>query len=104
MTNPNFEIEDLYDEDDDDDAYIFDEDYWEDADFPAHIAQEYPSWHQLKIKNFTTKKLNEIREWCTENVHRGGWKDIGWRSGCSYSVGIVIENGRDAMLYRLRWD
>jgi hypothetical protein len=105
MTNiPSTEIDDLDEDDDDDDDYIFEEDLWEDLAFPARIADEYPNWHQLRIRNFTSNKLNEIKEWCAENIKRGKWNTVGWTSGCSSSVGVVIENGRDAMLYRLRWD
>jgi len=102
MTNiTNINLDDEL-EDDEDEFYLQD-DEWEDLAFPERIANEFPGWHQLKITNFTNKKLTEIREWCTDNVTRGGWKDVGWNSGCSYSVGVVIENPRDAMLFRLRW-
>ncbi len=100
--NENIELNDEL-EDEDDDWWLFENDDWEDSAFPTRIANEFPGWHQLKISGFTSNKLREVREWCTENVTRGGWKDVGWSSGCSYSVGVVIENAKDAMLFKLRW-
>lgn len=102
MTNINssFELDSNVDEDDDD--FIFDDEDWEDSAFPQKISDEYPGWHQLKITNFTTTKLKEIREWCKTHI-KGSWEEVGWRSGCSYSVGIVVERGVDAMMFKLRW-
>lgn len=107
MTDPhNAELEepvlDLED-DEDDDEYLWEDDDWEDSAFPARIATEFPGWHQMKITRFTSGTLFEIKEWCDENIVRGAWKQVGWKSGCSYSVGIVVENARDAMMFKLRW-
>lgn len=90
--------------DDEDDINIFDDPDWEDLAFPANIAEQYPGWHQLKITNFSGGTLNQINEWCKQNISHGRWKQVGWNSGCSYSVGIVVEHGRDAMMFRLRWN
>ncbi len=101
MTNINQDLDDNFEDDDDD--YLFDDDEWEDSAFPARIATEYPGWHQMKITGFTGNKLSEIKEWCNENITNGLWKQVGWNSGCSYSVGIVVEHARDAMMFKLRW-
>lgn len=104
MTNINENLEDELDlEDEDEDDYLFDDDDWEDSAFPAKIATQYPGWHQLKIVNFNYSRLVEVKAWCAENVTNGRWEQVGWRSGCSTSVGIVIESARDAMMFKLRW-
>lgn len=90
--------------DDEDDDYFYDEDEWEDDDFPASIKNEYPEWFLLKITNFNGAKLGDVDVWMQENCTRGQHKRVGWYSGCSYSVGVVIENPRDAMMFRLRWN
>lgn len=91
-------------DDDDDDDFLLGDDYWEDLAFPEKIKQQYEGWYLLKIANFTPTMLKEIRQWMVDNCTRGQAKDVGWYSGCAYSVGVVIENPKDAMLFRLRWN
>lgn len=100
--NENIELDDEL-EDDDEDWSLWEDDDWEDSAFPAKIAEQFPGWHQMKITRFTSGTLNDIKAWCAENVVNGKWQQVGWNSGCSYSVGVVIESARDAMLFKLRW-
>lgn len=92
------------DDDDDDDDFLLGDDDWEDSDFPARIKAQYEGWHLLKIANFNYTMLKEVKAWMAENCTRGEAKDVGWYSGCAYSVGVVIQHPKDAMLFRLRWN
>lgn len=101
MTNITNLIEDQVEDDEDD--YLLDDDFWEDADFPQRIKDQFPNYQLLKITNFNGATLSEIKAWCVSNITRGHWETVGWNSGCAYSVGVVIESARDAMLFKLRW-
>lgn len=89
-------------EDEDDDDIITD-DEWEDSAFPDSVKDKYPGFHLLKITNYNSAKLQEIKEWGNANISHGSWEIVGWYSYCAYSVGVVIENREDAMLFKLRW-
>lgn len=103
MTNINELLEDDLDLDDEDDEYLWDEDYFEVSDFPQSVKDRFPGFHLMKITNFNGSKLVDVDAWCQDNVKYGKWERVGWRSGCSSSVGVVIENPRDAMMFKLRW-
>lgn len=83
---------------------IFDEDDWEDSDFEEAINKQYPNWYLVKLPGFTERTFSQVREWLEDgNVHFGAYKKVGWSTICSYSVGVVFESGRDAMMFKLRW-
>lgn len=89
----------------DPDAYseIFDEDDWEDRDFQPSINDKYPGWYLVKLPSFTRATFNTIDPWLVDSVKFGAYSKVGWDSGCSYSVGVVFESPRDAMMFKLRW-
>jgi hypothetical protein len=82
---------------------LFEEDDWEDADFAPKINNKFPGWYLVKMIGFSSATMTPVEEWCRENVTLGRWEKVGWESGCSYSVGVVFEKPRDAMLFKLRW-
>lgn len=82
---------------------LYEEDDWEDGDFNSKIHDQYPGWFLVKITGFIAKTFIEIEPWLNENVKFGAFKKVGWDSGCSYSVGVVFESSKDAMLFKLRW-
>lgn len=82
---------------------IFYEDDWEDADFQPTIASKYPGWYLVKLPNFTQRTFDQVDPWLVDNVKFGQYSKVGWDSGCSYSVGVVFELSRDAMMFKLRW-
>jgi hypothetical protein len=82
---------------------LFEEDEWEDGDFVATINNQFPGWYLVKMLGFTWNTFIPVEEWCSENVKHGVWKKVGWETGCSYSVGVVFESPRDAMMFKLRW-
>lgn len=90
---------DDYEEDD----YLYNEDEWEDDDFPLNLKEQYAGYHLLKIVNFNGSTLDEVKAWLVENCTRGDFKQVGWYSSCAYSVGVVIQHPVDAMMFRLRW-
>lgn len=90
----------------DDDLEDYDEfdemDLWEDNQWYEHILKKYPpGWHIVKIGHLT--KMKEIDVWLTNNVRFGQYAKEGWGSDCAYSVGIVFESGKDAVMFKLRW-
>lgn len=101
MTEFTLEIDDEIEDDEDD--YIFDDDDWDDADFPQRYLDKYPGYHMLKIQNFNRGKLADIDRWCQLHLINGHYERVGWTSGCSTSVGIVIEDATDAMMFKLAW-
>ena len=78
-------------------------DSWEDPEFIAGVSEKYPGWYVVKLVGFTTKSFTDIDKWLASNVKFGGYERVGWSSGCSYSVGVVFESGKDSMMFKLRW-
>lgn len=84
-------------------ASIYDEDDWEDQDFVESIHNKFPNWYLVKMLGFNASTMTPVEEWCNANVKFGSFKKVGWDSGCSYSVGVVFESSKDAMMFKLRW-
>jgi hypothetical protein len=82
---------------------LFEEDDIEDPDFEVNLREKYQGWYFVKLVGFTTRSFEEIGPWLTENVRFGKYDQVGWESGCSYSVGVVFEHPKDAMMFKLRW-
>lgn len=82
---------------------MFDEDEWEDGDFQQSINVKFPGWYLVKMTGFTTATFKDVEPWLKDNVKFGRFEKVGWDSGCSYSVGVVFEHGKDAMMFKLRW-
>lgn len=82
---------------------IFDEDDWEDGDFQPSINAKYPGWYLVKLPSFTRHTFSKVDPWLVDSVKFGQYSKVGWDSGCSYSVGVVFESPRDAMMFKLRW-
>jgi hypothetical protein len=82
---------------------LFEDDEWEDGDFVSTINDKFPSWYLVKMLGFTWRTFEPIEEWCQENTKHGQWQKVGWETGCSYSVGVVFESPKDAMMFKLRW-
>lgn len=82
---------------------IWSDDDWEDGDFESSIAAKYPGWYLVKMVGFTLHTFKTVEPWLVDNVKFGQYKQVGWDSGCSYSVGVIFESSRDAMMFKLRW-
>ena len=82
---------------------LYEEDDFEDSDFSPSINVKFPGWYLVRMFGFTWQTMGEVKEWCTTNTRFGGWEAVGWASGCSSSVGVVFENPKDAMMFKLRW-
>lgn len=82
---------------------MYEDDIWEDSDFQQSINVKYPGWYLVKMTGFTAATYDEVEPWLDEHVKFGQYRKVGWDSGCSYSVGVVFEHGRDAMMFKLRW-
>jgi hypothetical protein len=88
--------------DDEYDDFVGDDD-WEDIEAAEDVKAKYPGWFLVKMTNFTSTKYEEIKEWCETNC-TGSWERVGWYSGCSYTVGVILEDHVDAVLFRLTWE
>ena len=82
---------------------IFEEDDLEDPEFEINLQDTYPGWYFVKMVGFTVSRFDEVEPWLDENVKHGDYQRVGWESGCSYSVGVVFESSRDALMFKLRW-
>lgn len=82
---------------------MFEEDEWEDGDFQQSIHTKFPGWYLIKMTGFTAVTYAEVAPWLVDNVKFGKYERVGWSDGCSTSVGVVFEHGRDAMMFKLRW-
>lgn len=82
---------------------MFEEDEWENGDFQHSIHAKFPNWYLVKMTRFTAAIYAEVAPWLEENVKFGKYERVGWSDGCSTSVGVVFEHGRDAMMFKLRW-
>jgi hypothetical protein len=84
---------------------MYEEDEWEDSDFQESISKQYPGWYLVKLPGFTAQMFHNVKTWLAEdgNVNYGRFETVGWSSGCAYSVGVIFQSGRDAMLFKLRW-
>jgi hypothetical protein len=105
---------DLYDDDDDFDDGDVEEgayeqlvvnDGWEDQ-VGMTILKEHlkipNDWYLVRITGFDKRKMDEVDEWLKENCNKK-YKRLGWASGCSSKVGVAIEDGMEAMFFKLRW-
>lgn len=84
-------------------ATIYDDDDWEDQDYEDSIHKKFPNWYLVKMTGFTTATFVQVEPWLKENCHFGQYQRVGWDTGCSYSVGVVFESAKDAMMFKLRW-
>lgn len=82
---------------------LFEEDDFEDADFAPSINSKFPGWYLVRMYGFTWNTMSDIKDWCASNTKFGEWEAVGWSNGCSTSVGVVFESGKDAMMFKLRW-
>jgi hypothetical protein len=82
---------------------MWEDDEWEDPDFEVSVNKKYPGWYLVKLPGFTAATFVKLEPWLADNVKYGEWQKVGWYSNCSYSVGVVFESPRDAMLFKLRW-
>lgn len=82
---------------------MFEEDEFPDHDFVDSVNSRYPGWYLVRITGFIASTFNEMLPWLEENTKFGQFKRVGWSSGCSSSVGVIFENGKDAMIFKLRW-
>jgi hypothetical protein len=105
--SPSFESNaDENEEDDDDTSWgiLGGEDDWEVADFHKGINAKYPGWFLIKMPEYSSQGFIEVKNWLADgNVTFGKYEPVGWTSGCSYSVGVVFESAKDAMIFKLRW-
>lgn len=89
---------------DDDFDELFEDDEWEDNEFESRMRKEYPGWYLVKLPGFTARKFEAVKEWLNDdNIQFGQYSTVGWSSNCSYSVGVVFESGKDAMIFKIRW-
>ena len=94
----------LNDQNPDDIDEMYEDDEWEDADFQEGVNRQHPGWYLVKLPGFTSQKFDAVKEWLEDgNISYGQYETVGWSSGCAYSVGVIFESGRDAMLFKLRW-
>lgn len=94
------DIEDDYDYDYDD---FIGDDEWEDGPAVERIMAELgPGWYVVKVTNFTENTLADIDEWCKANC-QAPFKEVGWDSGCSYTVAVALSNHTDAVMFKLTW-
>lgn len=84
-------------------SVMFEEDDLEDEDFEINLQQTYPGWYFVKMVGFSVQSFLEVEPWLESNVAHGDYQRVGWDSGCSYSVGVVFESAKDAMMFKLRW-
>ena len=91
------------DDDDDEDWSQWEDDDWEDTAYLKTVAERLPGWFIMKMESFNRQTFQKVEVWLRDNVKYGGYETLGWASGCSYSVGVAFEHGKDAMLFKLRW-
>jgi hypothetical protein len=82
---------------------MFEEDEFPDGDFVQSIHAKYPDWYLVRVTGFIAATFMQMKPWLDSNVKFGQYKKVGWDSGCSSSVGVVFENPKDAMMFKLRW-
>lgn len=99
-------VEDEDDEDDDyagDDYDLLGEDEWEDNPAAQKLYAEMPKgWVMVKCVNFTFRSMKEMETWLKAEC-RARFKQVGFRSGCSYNVAVQFEDIVDATMFKLRW-
>lgn len=80
-----------------------DEDEWEDSEAYETIIGKMPDgWSLIRVMA-GWDKLAEMREWLVDNA-TGPYQEVNWSNGgCSYSVGVMLEEPMDIVLFRLRW-
>jgi hypothetical protein len=85
------------------DDELLGEDDWEDQLQLNTLLKKYPSdWYIVKMVDFNHVTMAEIDDWLSDNMYHK-YERVGWHSGCSYSVGVIFENAKDAIFFKLRW-
>ncbi len=105
MTNQT--DDDLDDEDDDywdnDEGDLLGIDEWEDNPAAQKLYREMPKgWHMVKVVNFTFRSMKEMEDWLKQEC-TAKYKQVGFRSGCSYNVAVQFQSVVDATMFKLRW-
>jgi hypothetical protein len=99
---------DLDDEDDDDDfedAYgdMLGEEQWEDNPAAQKLYAAMPKgWVMVKCVNFTFRSMGEMERWLKAEC-RSDYKQVGFKTGCSYNVAVQFKDIVDATMFKLRW-
>ncbi len=80
-----------------------DEDYYEDRHTIDDILANMPDgWSLVRVMAGWTR-LAEMREWLVENC-TGAYREVNWANGgCSYSMGVMLEEDIDIVLFKLRY-
>lgn len=82
---------------------ILSEDAWQDSVAYQKIKGELPaSWHVVKVVDFDGETLRTLDAWLKLNCKKS-YKRIGFRSGCSYTVGVAFASAMEATIFKLRW-
>lgn len=104
----NNQIDDLDDEDEDEDYFddggdLLGIDEWEDNPAAQKLYREMPKgWHMVKVVNFGFRTISEMENWLKAEC-TAPYKQVGFRSGCSYNVAVQFESIVDATMFKLRW-
>lgn len=98
--------------DEDDDDWDLDEDEYPDflhenawEDHPAYlkiIADMPKGWNIVKVVNFTNMSISQMENWLKTRCE-GKYKQVGFKSGCSYMVAVEFEMIEDAVMFKMRW-
>jgi len=98
MTNDMTELDDEFYEE----FYEEDEDEFEDYSTMAQAIAKFPEdWTLVRVM-CGYEKMADMDEWLTENT-TAEFARVGWGGECSYSVGVMLENEMDAILFKLRY-
>jgi hypothetical protein len=78
------------------------DDVWEDNPAIIKVRNRLPGWHIVKVVNFTESTLRDVRSWC-EDTCCDAYEEVGFYSGCSYTVGVAFSGHTDAVMFKLIW-
>ena len=83
--------------------YEEDDDEWEDEKTYRDILATVPDgWKLIRVMSGWSR-LVEMREWLADSTI-GQYKEVNWDDGgCSYSVGVMLEEPTDIVIFKLRW-
>lgn len=80
------------------DVDVLDEELDNEEDNKILLSDSYKDWFLIKVSYW---QFDDIDDWLNDNVSENDYEKIGWESGCSSNVAVLLKNSQDALIFKM---